>query len=105
MMAIKKSSGDLFEDLGLSAPEAGNLRVRAWLMAKISRWINENGYKQKQAAEVLGITQSRVSDLMTGKIQKFTVDNLLTMMSVIGYEIEPVESGTASSLVLTERAA
>lgn len=104
-MAIQKSSGDVFKDLGFDAPEAGNLRVRAYLMAKLTKWVRENAYKQSEAAEELGITQSRVSDLMTGKIQKFTVDNLLSMLSMIGFDFEPVESETQSLLIMTERAA
>lgn len=104
-MAIKKSSGNVFKDLGFEAPEAGNLLVRSYLMVKLTEWVQENGYTQNQAAEELGITQSRVSDLMTGKIQKFTVDNLLAMLSMIGFDFEPVESKTKSTLVMTERAA
>jgi len=56
-MAIKKSSGDVFKDLGFESPEAGNLRVRSYLMAKLTQWVRENGYTQTQAAEELGITQ------------------------------------------------
>lgn len=104
-MTIQKSSGDVFKDLGFDAPEAANLRVRAFLMNKLSEWIKVRSYKQKEAAEILGVTQSRVSDLMTGKIQKFTVDNLLTMLSTVGYDFEPVETKAKSSLVIKERAA
>ena len=104
-MAIQKSSGNVFKDLGFDRAEAGNLRVRSFLMSKISQWIKEQGYTQQQAAKELGITQSRVSDLMTGKIHKFTVDNLLAMLSLMGFDMEPVETRTRSSLVLTERAA
>jgi predicted XRE-type DNA-binding protein len=104
-MAIHKSSGDVFKDLGFDQAESGNLRVRAFLMGKITQWIRDNGYTQQQAAEELGITQSRISDLMTGKINKFTVDNLLSMLSLMGFDMQPVETRTHSSLVLTERAA
>jgi len=104
-VAIRQSSGDIFKDLGFEAPEAGNLRVRSYLMAKLTQWIRENAYTQSQAAEELGITQSRVSDLMTGKIHKFTVDNLLAMLSMIGFDFEPVETSNGSTLVMTERAA
>ena len=104
-MAIRKSSGDVFKDLCFDQVESGNLRVRVFLMSKIAQWIRENGYTQQQAAEELGTTQSRISDLMTGKINKFTVDNLLSMLSLMGFDMEPVETPTRSSLVLTERAA
>lgn len=104
-MAIQKSSGDVFKDIGFTAPLAANLRVRAFLMNKLSAWIKAHAYKQKEAAEILGVTQSRVSDLMTGKIQKFTVDNLLTMLSLVGYEFEPVETKARSSLDIKKRAA
>jgi len=42
---------------------------------------------------------------MTGKIYKFTVDNLLAMLSMIGFDFEPVETRTHSTLVMTERVA
>ena len=104
-MAIQKSSGNVFTDLGFDQAEAGNLRVRSFLMSKITQWVKDNGYIQQQAAEELGITQSRISDLMTGKIHRFTVDNLLAMLSIIGFDLEPVETQSGSSLVLVERVA
>ena len=104
-MAIKKSSGDVFKDLGFATSEAANLRVRAFLMSKLTEWIKDNEFKQKDAAEILGVTQSRVSDIMTGKIQKFTVDNLLNMLSTAGFDFVPVETKAKTSLIMKVRAA
>jgi predicted XRE-type DNA-binding protein len=104
-MAIHKSSGNVFTDLGFTKPEAANLRVRSILMSKISEWIKENELTQAAAGEVLGISQSRVSDLMRGKIHKFTVDNLLNMLATIGYFLVPVESNNRTSLEITRNAA
>jgi predicted XRE-type DNA-binding protein len=97
-MAIHESSGNVFEDLGFDKVEAANMSLRSFLMRKLSGWIKSNEFTQKQAAGELGVTQSRVSDLVTGKIHNFTVDNLLSLVSVIGYELIPKETRTRSSL-------
>lgn len=101
-MAIHESSGNVFDDLGFDAPESMNLRVRSLLMMRISRWIEVNEFTQKEAAIELDVSQSRISDLMTGKIQKFTVDNLLNLFSAIGGSLEPKETRTSTTLKLID---
>ncbi|MEE9326435.1 MAG: XRE family transcriptional regulator [Cocleimonas sp.] len=50
--------------------------------------MKDTGETQTEVAKRLGITQSRISDLMRGKIQKFTIDNLVNMMGKSGYGVE-----------------
>lgn len=83
-----KTTGSIFSDLGFSGEESENLKVRAQLMQELTHIIKATGGTQTEIAEKLGVTQSRISDLMRGKIQKFTIDNLVNMMSKSGYSVE-----------------
>ena len=84
---ITKSTGNVFEDLGFEGGEAENLRVRARLMAPLERSIRERGITQAEAARELGTTQARISELMNGKIQAFSIDALINMLDRAGLEV------------------
>ncbi len=83
-MKMTRSSGNVFKDLGFEREEAENLRVRAELMAEIEKYIRRKGMTQAEAAKSLGVTQPRISDLMRGKIDVFSVDTLIAMLAQIG---------------------
>ena len=88
------SSGNVFEDLGFSKEEAENLKVRSVLMAGIRRIIEAERITQSEAAERLGVTQPRISDLVRGKIELFSIDALINMLAAAGYHVEiSVSSG------------
>lgn len=89
-MAIKmqRSSGNVFRDLGFPAVEAENLRVRADLMIALSRLIRARGLTQAAAARLFGVSQPRVSDLVRGKIGRFSVDTLIAMLGNAGIQVE-----------------
>ena len=63
---------------------AASMRARSTLMMELSAYIVSRGLTQVQAADLLGVTQPRVSDLMQGKINLFSLDTLLNMASVAG---------------------
>jgi predicted XRE-type DNA-binding protein len=79
-MRVDRSSGNVFRDLGFDDTEAENLRVRADLMISLSKLIEGRGLTQGQAAKLLGVTQPRISALLRGKIQLFSVDGLMAML-------------------------
>jgi predicted XRE-type DNA-binding protein len=79
-----RRSGNVFRDLGFSANEADHLRIRSELMAKVQKVIMARGLKQAEAAEFLGVTQPRVSDLMRGRIDLFNVETLIDMLAKLG---------------------
>ncbi|MDD5266285.1 MAG: helix-turn-helix transcriptional regulator [Methylococcales bacterium] len=85
---VIESSGNVFADLGFAPEEAALLAMRAELMARLRETIAERGWTQTQAAEHLGIGQSRVSDLMRGKWEKFSLDMLVTLATRAGRRIE-----------------
>lgn len=79
-----RSSGNVFVDLGFPPEEAAVLAMRADLMARLHRLIERRGWTQVQAAAALGIRQSRVSDLVRGKWEKFSLDMLLMLAARAG---------------------
>ena len=82
-----KSSGNVFLDLGFSHEEAAVLAMRAKLMADLRQYIESKGLTQQQAAEKLGIAQSRVSDLVRGKWEKFSLEMLITLEARLGRKV------------------
>jgi predicted XRE-type DNA-binding protein len=89
-MRLEQSSGNVFRDLGFSADEAENLRIRADLMISLTELIEGRGLNRAQAAKLLGVTQPRVSDLIRGKIQLFSVDSLIEMLGHAGAQVSVV---------------
>ena len=88
MVRVTKSSGNVFEDLGFDAPEAENLKLRAQLMRELETLIHDARLTQSDAAELLNIHQSRVSDLVRGKIDRFSIDTLVKLLARAGRRVE-----------------
>jgi predicted XRE-type DNA-binding protein len=86
-MKITPADGNIFRDLGFEGEEAENLLIRSHLMTEIERHIDRNGFTQARAAKLLGVSQPRVSDLRRGKIQLFSVDTLIAMLSRAGLKV------------------
>ncbi len=84
---IIESSGNVFTDLGFDAGEAAILEMRAKLMNDLREYIESNNLTQVQAAEQLGVAQSRVSDLVRGKWEKFGLEMLITFEARIGRQV------------------
>jgi len=83
----KKSSGNVFRDLGFGSRDAENLQVRAQLMTEIEKYIQKEKITQADAATLFGVTQPRISDLVRGKIHLFTVDTLISMLTHAGLSV------------------
>jgi predicted XRE-type DNA-binding protein len=84
---VRRSTGNVFRDLGFSAAEAENLRVRSLLMIRIEKLISSRGWTQSEAAKALGVSQPRISDLVRGKFDKFSADTLIEMLGRAGVEV------------------
>ena len=85
---IIPSSGNVFIDMGLKPEEAAVLALRADLMGRLRLMVRDKGWTQVQAAEHFGVAQSRVSDLMRGKWDKFSLDMLITLAARAGRRVE-----------------
>ncbi len=67
---------------------AESMKLRSSLMMALERRIAKAGLSQEQAAKLLGVTQPRVSDLVRGKIQLFSLDTLVNMVAAAGLHVE-----------------
>lgn len=76
---------DAIED---SPSEAENMKLRSALMMALSEHIQGNDLSQAQAAQLMGVTQPRISDLMRGKITLFGLDALVNMATAAGLRVE-----------------
>jgi predicted XRE-type DNA-binding protein len=85
--AVVNSSGNVFIDLGYSPDEAAILQMRADLMADLRKFIKTKKLTQAKAAESLGISQSRVSDLIRGKWERFSLEMLITLAMRAGMHV------------------
>ena len=85
---LTRSSGNVFRDLGFSGDEAEHLKLRAELMVNLQKVIAARGLKQAEAAELLGVTQPRVSDVMRGRIDLFSIDTLIDMLARLGIRVK-----------------
>lgn len=86
----KRSSGNVFRDLGFSSEEAEHLEIRAALMIQIEKAINARGLKQAEAAKIMRVSQPRVSDLLRGRIDLFSTDTLIDMLARLGVGVRLV---------------
>ena len=96
---ITKPKANLFLDLGFDTTEAAHFQtespqsisdtkvLKEQLMDELSSWIENNHLKQVEAARILMVSRPRVSDMVTKKTSKFTIDALVDMLSRAGKSV------------------
>ena len=85
---IRRSSSNVFRDVGFTPDEAAHLLIRSDLMIQLERTIREQKLTQVKAAKLLGVTQPRISDLLRGRIQLFSIDSLVDMLAKLGVSVK-----------------
>jgi predicted XRE-type DNA-binding protein len=92
--------GNVFADLGFDPQEAAVLKARSQqiiseklsikegLMSELANWIETEKLRQTDAAEILGVTRPRVSDVVNKKSIKFTIDALVDMLARTGKHVQ-----------------
>ena len=85
---ITPSGGNIFSDLGFTGEEAENLKIRSTLMIEIHRIIQRRDLRQREAARLFGVSQPRISELVHGKIDQFSIDSLVNMLAHAGFRVE-----------------
>jgi predicted XRE-type DNA-binding protein len=84
---ILNSSANVFVDLGFSPDEAAILQMRADLMADLRNFIKTEKLTPAKAAEIFGVSQSKVSDLTRGKWERFSLEMLITLATRAGMRV------------------
>jgi predicted XRE-type DNA-binding protein len=80
---ITPKGRSVFRDL-FPEDEAEELEIRSVLLMGLANWVRDCGITQTAAAQKLGVTQARVSDIKNGKINQFSVDMLVKLASRAG---------------------
>lgn len=80
-----ESSGNVFADLGLPHPEEA--LAKAEIASKIQDVIQERKLSQAQAAKILGISQPKVSLLLRGFLNNFSLERLLRFLNDLGQDV------------------
>lgn len=63
---------------------AASMRARSELMIELAELIRRSGWTQRDAAARFGVTQPRISDLVRGRIELFSLDTLVDMAAAVG---------------------
>ena len=82
---FEEGSGNIFADLGLA--DAAERQAKADLSHVIINIVEDHGWTQRKAADVLGIAESEMSDLVNGKLRRFSRERLERYLYVLGMEI------------------
>ena len=85
-LSVTKSSGDVFADIGLELTEEDRLKIQ--IAQTIVVAINERNLTQVEAAEIMGIDQPKVSALMRGKLEGFSLQRLLNLVTALGRDVD-----------------
>lgn len=78
----------MFTDVGFGPEEAEHLRIRADLMIAVRKVIESRKLTQGQAAKLFGLTQPRISNLVRGRIELFSIDTLVDMLATAGVKVK-----------------
>ena len=83
-----RGSGNVYADLGFKDPE--RLLVKAELVAAIASIVSERGLTQAQAAELLGLTQPRLSNMLRGHFHGVSERRLIDCLTTLGRDVQIV---------------
>ena len=83
-MTDKQRFSSVWDAIEDTPQQAASMRARSELMMNLTEVIRERGMTQGEAAALFGVTQPRISDLMRGKINLFSLDTLIDMAATAG---------------------
>jgi predicted XRE-type DNA-binding protein len=91
MIEIEEGGTNIYADLGTS--QAGEMLVKAQLAVEIRKIIKARKWNQEQAAEVLGLTQPKVSGLLRGQFRGISEAKMLKCLTRLGRDVDIVIRG------------
>ena len=92
-ITVAQSCGNVYEDLGL--PDAEEMLVKAQLALSISRIIKSRELSQIKAAQIIGLSQPKLSDMLNGKFRGISEAKMLECITRLGRDIQIVINPTA----------
>ena len=87
-VAITRGTSNVFEDLGY--PDAAERQAKLRLAHALNQVLDRRGLTQAATAKVLGLTQPKVSALCNYKLAGFSVERLMTLLTILDQDVEIV---------------
>jgi len=87
-IAIEEGSGNPYADLGF--PDAGDMLVKAGLAQEIAQIIKDRHLTQQRAAELVGMPQPKLSDLLRGKFRGISQAKMIECLNRLGCDVDIV---------------
>ncbi|CCK79435.1 helix-turn-helix domain-containing protein [Desulfobacula toluolica] len=87
IIQVTESNGNVFKDIGFSREQSNKLATKSYLMMQIESLIKKKGMTHDQASKLMGVSRPCVSDVMRGRIDKFTIGALVDMLTKAGLRI------------------
>jgi predicted XRE-type DNA-binding protein len=81
-----RGSGNVFRDLGL--PDSGREQLRALLAARIIGVLDDRKLTVRAAREITGVAAADFSRIRNARLEHFTIDRLMTILSRLGQDLE-----------------
>jgi predicted XRE-type DNA-binding protein len=88
----KKRFASVWDAIEDSASDAASMKLRAELANQIIERMHARNLTQTKAAELIGVTQPRISDLVRGRLNLFSLDTLVDMADRVGLRTRVVVS-------------
>jgi predicted XRE-type DNA-binding protein len=82
------SCGNVFEDLGFAPDQAAAMQARETLLIALEKELRKSGKKQRELAAELGVSRTRISELMHHKTDRFSADKLVGLLHRAGKHVE-----------------
>ena len=99
---VSRGSGNVFDDLGYRDAAERSLKVR--LAMEVNRVLAEQELSKAAAAKALGIAQPRLSDLVNYRLNRFSMERLMALLTLLGQDVEVrIKPRTAESRSGTRR--
>src|SRR5437868_10426379 len=83
---IDRGTGNVFADLGLPNPDLA--LAKAQLVQRIRELVAERKLTQATAADLLGLDQPKVSALVRGRVEGYSLDRLFRFLTALGQRVE-----------------
>ncbi|MCL2714964.1 MAG: helix-turn-helix domain-containing protein [Alphaproteobacteria bacterium] len=82
---IEESSGNVYADLGM--PDAEEMLIKCQLSIKIEEIIKSRRWTQQQAAEVLGMSQPKLSKMLRGQFRGISQARMIECLNLLGRDV------------------
>lgn len=89
-LKARYTTGSVFH--GLKLPDADDLVVKSDLIARIEKIIRERRLTQVRVAVLLGMDQPKVSAMLRGRLDRFSIERLIRALRDLGQDVRITES-------------